>query len=256
LAFSENLWSEYWWIAILVFYYLFAWVSTTDHIQSWIFYLAALFGMVIECLGVAGVGKTVYDFFHNQNNTTVVVPIPGTNETEPQPEGIQSSDWVTIVPLALLILVMFVPLLSTCLADTKTFTRPHRSSFWYVITSGLAYFLFLPTLVAVFGAFATARLFDFTWGNRDSGGATDKLGPRLQELQQRAKLLSPFIVFLNSAFVFLLADLQEISPHVLVTMSFLLFAPPMIQFFWSFMYFFGWWSSYPCRNCNLLNCAK
>lgn len=222
------------------------------HIQSWMFYIAALFGMVIEGLSLAGIGLSSYRYFTQLTNNTAPADLNYTlyaNGTAPPTNESVQLDWVVLVPLAMVVFIMFLPVVSSCLACPKLITKFFRSSFWFIITSGLPYFLFLPTLVATFGAFACARLFDFTWGNRDSAGSTDKLGSRLEELQQRAKFISPLFVLINTGLVFILADLSEISGYVLLIFSILLFGPALIHFFLSFSYFLWWRLTKPCNDC-------
>eukprot|EP01127_Copromyxa_protea_P011906 TRINITY_DN3050_c0_g2_i1.p1 TRINITY_DN3050_c0_g2~~TRINITY_DN3050_c0_g2_i1.p1 ORF type:complete len:1121 (-),score=117.99 TRINITY_DN3050_c0_g2_i1:73-3102(-) len=249
LAFQDSMWSTYWWVALIVIYILFVFFSTRDDFYSWIFYVAMLFGFVIEGLSLGGITKSTYIYFALQvdrpENLTV---INGTWAA--LPENMRAAPiWVVIPPLGMIGITLLLPLISSCLACPKIFTKFYRSSFWYIISSFIPYFLFLPTLVAVFGAFSLARLFDFTWGNRDSSGSTDKLGGRLDELQQRARFPSPFFLLINLAVVFIMADLSDVSPLVLLVFSCLLFGPVLLHFGLSFLYFLWWRLTLSCSNC-------
>jgi len=251
LAFNENLLSTYWWVAVLVMYLVFVYVSTGNKFLSWIFYLATLFGMVIECLSMGGIGKSAYAYFKAQANKTAAATIVnGTvNGTDGGNAFTDAPEWIILVPLAMIGVTMFMPVVASCLACPKLFTKFFRSSFWYIATSFIPYFLFLPTLIAVFGAFSLARMFDFSWGNRDSSGSTDKLGARLDELQQRAKFMSPLFVAMNVCLVFLIGDFSNLSPVVLLVWSLLLFGPALINIFLSFGYFLWWRITQPCNAC-------
>lgn len=190
-----------------------------------------LLGMVVEILSVIGISQGIVDLVESTSNNT-----PDDHTVS----NFFEERWIEVMPLIIVGATMVLPIISSALSAECVVTKFFDSPLWYILVSGLPYFLFLPTLVAVFGAFSLARLFDFTWGNRDSGGAVDKLGNRAVTLEDRAKFTSPLFVMLNIAAVFLLSDLQDISPLVLLILTCLLFAPPLINFILSFFYFAYW----------------
>ena len=66
-------------------------------------------------------------------------------------------------------------------------------SFFAMLICFIPYYLFLPTLVAYFGAYSFARLDDLSWGNRQSvGDQTEE-----EEIRDTAQIVCIFIVLSN-----------------------------------------------------------
>lgn len=138
-------------------------------------------------------------------------------------------------------------MLSTCLPLAAAFIV-NPLSFVYIFRSGVQFLIFLPTLVAVFGAYSIANFSDFSWGNRDSTGSADKIGPRLNILVERGKLYGYLFLALNFCFVFLSLDLFSI-PFWRMIASGVLFGPPLTLIMISCVYWI-WWriAKWCCRD--------
>jgi len=202
-------------------------------VYSWTFYVAAVLGVIIELLSIIGIATHIPLLLSNATTPFETVNGSVVNVTlDVTTEKILFS-WT---PLGLLVLIFGLPMMAACFTSSNTVFDFFHSPIWYILWSFPIYFFFLPTLVAVFGAYSLARLFDFSWGNRDSSGSIDKLGARSDILQKRAKFISPVFVLLNIFLVLILIDVQLWTP-MLLTFSTVIFGPPLITILLSLIYF-------------------
>jgi len=72
-------------------------------------------------------------------------------------DGSQTQDTIYLI---ISLCTMLLPIINSVLISGRF------HSLWYMIKSALPYFIFLPTLVSVFGSYSYSRTWDMTWGNR------------------------------------------------------------------------------------------
>ena len=121
-------------------------------------------------------------------------------------------------------------------------------SVYHMCRNIVPFYLFLPTLVSTFGAYAFARTFDLTWGNRPPSEieavtnatkrqAVEKAQTKLKEQSQAS---CTFIVILNLVIVFLGLMTIHINWVVLGAVA-CIFFPSLVQmiisFFWYVRFF-------------------
>lgn len=132
---------------------------------------------------------------------------------------------VTKGPLVIAIVSAVFPVI------TSIFTG--GSSFFLMVRCFIHYYLFLPTMVSIFGAYSFSRSFDLSWGNRpqsqikaDSVGAhEDELNRAKEKLKEQSQTSFGCVVLANV----LLMLVVLMSRHV--AMLFLLLGA--VVFVWS-----------------------
>jgi cellulose synthase/poly-beta-1,6-N-acetylglucosamine synthase-like glycosyltransferase len=230
LNWKEQLYSDYWFMILMVLYLLFAWASSYKHAADWMFYIAIIVGIFIELLSIAGITRSIVkqallpdSEFYEQINKT---------QTKGRPPGyIGNFSYLDIVPFGLLALVAICPLIGALFASPK--------SFMYVMRSGIYFLLFLPTLVGTFGIYSICNFSDFSWGNRDSTGSADKIGNRLSILVQRGAFFGWFFFALNLCLVFVSLDLFG-NVYWRVIGSVAIFGLPLVCILISMVYWICW----------------
>lgn len=239
LNWKETLYSDYWFMILMVLYLLFVWASSYGHARDWMFYIGILVGIFVELLAIAGITKSIVyqalrtqDDFYESINYTGSGPIPG---------YIGNFSWLDLIPFGLLGLVAILPIIGALFASPR--------SFMYVLRSGVYFLLFLPTLVGVFGIYSICNYSDFSWGNRDSNGSADKLGSRLGILIQRGAFFGWFFFALNLCLIFVSLDLFGNDIWRIVG-SFAIFGLPLICIIMSCFYWIGWRIVTTFRQCK------
>lgn len=100
----------------------------------------------------------------------------------------------------------------------------------YMILSSLQFYTFLPTLIAWFGAYSFARIFDTSWGNRPSNQMNDIRDKEMRQLvendfRRTSHTITTSIVFINIVLALFLElnayNTQAIALTVLFTFAFI-----------------------------------
>jgi hypothetical protein len=96
-------------------------------------------------------------------------------------------------------------------------------SFFLMLKSWFCFFVFLPTMVGFFGAYAFARTWELTWGNRPSDNldtlknAQKEAQDRAKEvLRDRARFICWIIVIANIAFAIAVTRLESLSMSLII----------------------------------------
>ena len=106
------------------------------------------------------------------------------------------SFYVTL-SLSIVLGIMFYPILISLLISP--------TSALLMITSFFQFYLFLPMLVAFFSTYSFARLWDVSWGTRDSEG--EDIG----DAKQTAKLINYLIIIINFLVVIVFSSFGVVS---------------------------------------------
>jgi len=114
--------------------------------------------------------------------------------------------------------------------------------FWMAI-SFIQFYLFLPTMVGYFGAYASSRIWDLSWGNRPSDSlssiAQTKTQAQQAENKSRIRTTARFvcwtIVALNLTLVLLLSELQS-TEYALFIVTCIVFSAALLQMIVSFVF--------------------
>jgi len=114
-------------------------------------------------------------------------------------------------------------------------------SFSLMVISIIPYYMFLPTLVGWFSAYAFARTWDLTWGNRPASTehgnmSTNTIAKAEADLKAKAMTVCIFILVGNFAFIFLVQQYQNYSITIVVIAAFI-FTFAAIQMLFSIVYF-------------------
>ena len=109
-----------------------------------------------------------------------------------------------------------------------------------MVLTVIPFWIFLPTLVCWFGAYAFSRFWDLNWGNRPSDQMDEISNAAAREqtqrlLKQESYAITAFIVFLNFVYALLL-ELQTARPIVIGLTILLLFFSALIQMILSFFF--------------------
>lgn len=108
-----------------------------------------------------------------------------------------------------------------------------------MLKSAIPFYLFLPTLVAWFGAYSFARFHDLKWGNRPSDSLANLSEEVKKKLQQRFRKQSYVVTALIVIFNVLLAlFVEQNKKHVVVisALVFFTFFFALLQMLLSFVY--------------------
>lgn len=240
LKWQDSLYSEYWFIIFLILYVLFMYASSERKSAAWMYYFGFIIGFVIEVLSITGIAYSAVTQALMTNTTDLFLENGGKivgGKVMPPPLWIQNFSLFDLVPLGLLVLSAVIPLLAALIVSPLSFV--------YILRSGVQFLFFLPTLVAIFGAFSIANFSDFSWGNRDSTGSADKIGPRLATLVERGKFYGFFFLGLNFTLVFLSLDLFSIPYWRMISSAFL-FVPPLTSLLISCCYWIYWRIAHWC----------
>jgi len=121
------------------------------------------------------------------------------------------------------------------MAAPALISLPNPESTWLMIKTFPLFYLFLPMLVAFFGAYSFARTFDFSWGNRDS--AAEHMNDALKKLfKDRATSIMVFILLLNVIIVSVFATFGQSQYFLLATVC-IIFGFTATQLLLSAIYF-------------------
>jgi hypothetical protein len=139
--FPEGRYSQTWitvtWLSIVALYVAFVWVHAREKYQGTLFTALHLIGaLTIISTILASLSFAIASNFDPTLLANILFYV--------------------------VLTVMFSPLIVSLAAlDLE--------SCWLMIKSMIPFYLFLPTLVAWFGSYSFARLWDLTWGNRPTG---------------------------------------------------------------------------------------
>jgi len=114
-------------------------------------------------------------------------------------------------------------------------------SFALMVVCIIPYYLFLPTLVGWFSAYAFARTWDLTWGNRPASTEHGNLSATSRQnaesaLKAKAMTVCIFILVINFAFIFLVQQFESQKYTILVLAGFI-FTFAAVQMLFSIFYF-------------------
>lgn len=240
ISFAPNLMSAYWWWVLVGLYVLFVYMSWAKHTADFAMYSGMLFGMVVEAVTIiALIVDIVQTYIPKQleGNATSFAPTEDNGAIVLGDSGYTLNLWDT-VPLATILLFMFLPVFTALIVSPYSFLQ--------IMRSGIFFLAFLPTLVGLFGAYSITNFADFSWGNRDSTGAEDKLGAQRKiVLQHRGQVYGWLFMFLNVALVLLASDLIYRYKYFKVVAAGFLFLIPITSMFLSF----GYWVVWRCKWC-------
>jgi len=234
LNYQESLYSEWWFLIFLILYCAFVFVASQRNAQAWMYYIGFVIGFVIEVLSLAGIGLSVLRQATLPNATNYLLThgaVWRNGTLIPPNDHLGNFALFDLVPLGLIAIGAGISLGSAFIVSPL--------SFLYILRSGIQFLVFLPTFVALFGAFSISNFSDFSWGNRDSTGSADKIGPRLETLVERGKFYGYFFLGLNFCLVFLSLDLFSV-PYWRMIASGILFVPPLTSMVISCMYWIYW----------------
>ena len=231
--------SDYWWYIIVGLYVVFSFACSYGYATDWQFYVGFMVGAAIEIISIAGISRSIVTQVL-LNQTEFYKQIGHIDNGIPPANYIGHFYWTDFIPFGLLFLSCAVPLIAALVASPRSFV--------YIVRSGLMFVLFLPTLVAIFGIYSICNFSDFSWGNRDSEGANQKIGSRLSMLQARGKFYGFFFLGVNIMIILLAIDLLDFWFWRMAT-SIAIFGLPLCCMLLSFLYWVGWRLSQVVRCC-------
>lgn len=146
--------------------------------------------------------------------------------------GTEDFQWLSIL---IVICVTGLPLVIAFLHSLKSFA--------FMLISVIPYYLMLPMMVAWFSAYAFARTWDLTWGNRPAsaehtshgGSAANKVNIE-KELKAKAMTVAVFVVIANLVFILVVEQIQHETFAILILASFI-FTFAVLQMILSCIYF-------------------
>ncbi|ELR18601.1 chitin synthase [Acanthamoeba castellanii str. Neff] len=144
-------------------------------------------------------------------------------------------------PLAMAILLALLPVVISITTG--------GNSFFLMIRCFVHYYLFLPTLVATFGAYSFARTFDLSWGNRPpsqikaeastSGESEDALIKAKEKLREQSQATCGLIVMANVLLMLVVLMSRHVAAFFLL-LGGLVFIWSAIQMVLSFVWYVYW----------------
>jgi len=145
------------------------------------------------------------------------------------PNAVQN--WITVLVLCNIFGPMVLAL----------FHSPY--SFFCMLKSFIQFYLLLPTMVTLIGAYALSRVWDLSWGNRPSEGsslATKKSAEELKRngdiIRMKGQFIALIVMVANLLFVAIVLGEGRQSDTV-VALALFIFAWTAIQMAFSFLYF-------------------
>jgi len=148
-----------------------------------------------------------------------------------------STDTDTVQGILLLLVManLLMPFILTSLHGLK--------QLYWMFISGVQFYMFLPTMVGYFGAYAFSRTWDLSWGNRPSDTLTsivqDKSKKEHDEIKARIKNASRFIcwaIFMCNVVLVLLLSVLRMDPYALLVVACCVFCWSLLQMFLSFFF--------------------
>jgi len=216
LGFNQTYPEYLWYLCIAL--YVFMVISHTGKKKyiAWMFYVL----MIISWLIIAGAFYTFGNYIADNGLPTTF-----------------SLNNLQFVSIYTVIMVTFVPLLIALLHSPKSFSL--------MVVSIIPYYMFLPTLVGWFSAYAFARTWDLTWGNRPasvdvgSGSAQTKAKAE-SDLKAKAMTVCIGILVANFAFIFLVGQFTNYQLTILILAA-LIFTFAAVQMLLSVIYFVAYY---------------
>lgn len=186
------------WYCCVALYAAMVIVHSKKKYKAWMFYLLLL----VSCVIIAGAFYTYGEYIAKNG-------IPLSPEDTPTVGGEKSYQYISIWMVAC---VFIFPLLIALLHSPK--------SFLLMVISIIPYYLFLPTLVGWFSAYAFARTWDLTWGNRPANAehAASSQEKKLaveRDLKTKAMTVCIFVLLFNGVFLLISEQFIENSTAVL-----------------------------------------
>jgi len=126
-------------------------------------------------------------------------------------------------------LIMGLPFVLCLMQDPRTFLDMARKC--------IPFYLFLPTMVGFFGAYAFARTWELTWGNRPSdalesvkpGKTVDDQKRHKEKQYSIAATIAAFVIVLNFLLVVLVIEVQGIQSAAVWILSGVIFFFSLVQ---------------------------
>eukprot|EP01114_Cavostelium_apophysatum_P023119 TRINITY_DN860_c0_g1_i1.p1 TRINITY_DN860_c0_g1~~TRINITY_DN860_c0_g1_i1.p1 ORF type:complete len:978 (-),score=270.57 TRINITY_DN860_c0_g1_i1:159-3092(-) len=200
------------WYGCILMYVAMVIVHTKTKYRAWMFYVLQL---IAACV-IAGAFWTFGTYLYLNGFVTE------------NPAG--NYQYISIY---IVLCVTLIPLVIAFLHSPK--------SFGLMIISIIPYYLFLPMLVGWFSAYAFARTWDLTWGNRpasaehSTASASTKANVE-RELRVKAMTICIFVVIMNLIFILVVEQVSNVSLAVLIIAGFI-FSFAALQMFLSSIYF-------------------
>jgi len=174
----SQVWLDATWIAIVALYVAFVWIHAKQ------LYIGPLFA-AMYMVGLFTIVSTISASFSYLVAT-----------------GGDPHDLVNVL-FYVILAVTFSPMVFGFLADWW--------SPYYQAISIVQFYTFVPMLVAWFGAYSLARLWDMSWGNRPSGGTQAEIEAEQNKFKQQSYSLTVFVVLVNLFLVLTFAELQTLQ---------------------------------------------
>jgi len=148
------------------------------------------------------------------------------------------------------------------------------SSLPYMFATCIQFYLFLPTMVAYFGAYAFSRSWELTWGNRPSdrlismkqAKSKQEVDDLTTKIQENGKAIGVLIVAANFLLVLTVTIVHSTAPYFVLLLSIIVFFFAAIQMGITFLWVWTkyvpvdvmWWSMklYLWRKWNRVCCGR
>jgi len=120
----------------------------------------------------------------------------------------------------------------------------HPQSLPYMFSTCLQFYLFLPTMVGIFGAYSFSRSWELTWGNRPSDALESLANSKTVEEQkkrkdaqyQNGKTIAYLIVIVNIILIIVVISIRDALPYFTLALSFIICVFAIIQMGLSFLW--------------------
>eukprot|EP00456_Euglypha_rotunda_P082240 TRINITY_DN8078_c0_g1_i19.p1 TRINITY_DN8078_c0_g1~~TRINITY_DN8078_c0_g1_i19.p1 ORF type:complete len:467 (-),score=44.88 TRINITY_DN8078_c0_g1_i19:99-1364(-) len=120
----------------------------------------------------------------------------------------------------------------------------HPQSLPYMFATCMQFYLFLPTMVGIFGAYAFSRSWELTWGNRPSDAleslanakTVEEQKKRKEDQYQQGKTIAYVIVIINIILIVVVITIRDALPYFTLILAFIICIFAIIQMGLSFLW--------------------